>query len=821
MFEKLFSKIGDNINFITKNYIWIIIFGLILSVITAYFGSKLRIKSSLDRLLPETTQSVKTLRKVQEKVGSTSNLIIVLESGGFQTNYDFAQKLLPKFEADSLIARVEFRRDVEFIEKNQLLYLSLGDLRTLYTKVKSKIDKEKEKLNPMFVDLDLGFGDEEEDDTSLAEIDEKGKIPDEFYRSEDGKILLIQLYPKARSTNVSTAKKVVKHIQGIVESENPKEFSKDLKIYYGGDFQNKIDNYEVVTNDIFGTLPYGLAFVMLVILLYFWQPLDKTNPKAILSSLLKQIVSILLIVIPLAMSLCWTFGLTYLAIGNLNIITGFLIVILFGLGIDFGVHLYSRYLEERTAGHSQEESLRIMITTTGVATTTSALTTAAAFFSLTINDFKGFSELGFISGVGIIFGLLTMLFILPAFIVAGEKTGAFVTTRSIVNSYEHLNGEPIKWWKKALFICSIITVFSIGVLPNIEFEYDFTNLRADVATSNEGKAKIKQVFKDASDNSPVFVLANTEEIKEIKQVIEEKIKTDTLSPTIKKIKTIEKAVPFDQLKKIRIIKKLKRLVEDDAADLVKGKDKERLDRLRKAVLVTEPITIENVPFNIKKAFIGKDKSTGEFAYIYPSVPMKDGKNAINFADDIREITIPSGKTFYTSGNPIIFADLLLLMEQDVEIAIAFTLGMVFLLLLIDLRNLKSTFFVLIPLLVGISWMAGVMWLTGMKLNFYNMVVLPSIIGIGIDDGVHIYLRYREENRTSLKKVFFSTAKVISVTSLTTAIGFASLTLAHHKGLNSMGYLAVTGIAASLLASAFFLPSILQFLENRRMKTENK
>lgn len=820
MLEKIFSKIGDNINFITKNYIWIILIGLFVSGITAYFGAKLRIKSSLDRLLPESTQSVKTLRKVQEKVGSTSNLIIVLESEDFQTNYDFAQILIPKFEKDSLISRVEFRRDVDFIEKNQLLYLDLEDLRTLYRKVKSKIDKEKEKLNPMFVDLDLGFDEEEEDDASLAEFDEKGKIPDEFYRSQDGKILLIQLYPKARSTNVSTAKKVVKHIRKIVEAEKPQEFNKSLKIYYGGDFQNKIDNYEVVTNDIFGTLPYGLACVMLVILLYFWQPLDKSNFQTIISSLLKQIFSILLIVIPLIMSLCWTFGLTYLFIGNLNIITGFLVVILFGLGIDFGVHLYSRYLEERTTGHSQEEALKLMLTTTGVATTTSALTTAVAFFSLTINEFKGFSELGLISGMGIVFGLFAMLFILPAFIVAGEKTRAFVTTRSIVKSYEHLNGQPITWWKRALFICSIITLFSVSVLPQIEFEYDFTNLRAVVKKSNVGKSKIKKVFKDASDNSPVFVLANTEEIKEIKKVIEEKIKTDTLSPTIKKIKTIEKAVPFDQKKKLRLIKKLKNLVEDDAADLVKGKDKERLERLRKAVQVTDPITIENVPFNIKKAFIGKDKSTGEFAYIYPSVPMKDGKNAINFADDIREITIPSGKTFYTSGNPIIFADLLLLMEKDVEIAIAFTLGMVFLLLLIDLRNLKSTFFVLIPLLVGISWMAGVMWLTDMKLNFYNMVVLPSIIGIGIDDGVHIYLRYREENKTSLKKVFFSTAKVISVTSLTTSIGFASLILAHHKGLNSMGYLAVTGIAASLLTSAFFLPSILQFLENRKLKIGN-
>ncbi|MCC7430715.1 MMPL family transporter [bacterium] len=815
MLQKLFAKISGFTPSLIKNYHLIILINLLLAGITGYFGAKLRINSNLDRLLPETTQSVKTLRKIQEKVGSTSNLIVVLEAENFETNLAFAEKLVPKFEADTSIARVDFRRNVNFLEKNQLLYLSFEDLEKLHDKVKEKISQEKEKANPMFVDLDLGLDDEEESpDSSLAEIDRKFKTPDEFYRSEDGKILLIQLYPKERSTDTKKAEAVVSHVQEIVQSENPEQAK--VKIFYGGDFQNKIDNYKVVTHDVLGTTPYGLLAVMLTILIYFWQKLNFSSVSKLLISFFKQFFSVFLIMIPLFISICWVFGLTYFVIGSLNIITGFLIVILFGLGIDFGIHHYTRYVEERTNGKTQEEAIRTLIANTGVASTTSALTTVAAFYSLILNDFKGFSEFGFIAGTGVLFSLAAMLFLLPAFIVAGEKIGFLVTQSAFVKGYESLSNKPVTWWKPALLVFSLLTVFSFAAASKLEFEYDFTNLRAIVELSKEGKEKISQVFKDSSENSPVFVLANQDEMREIKKIIEEKIKSDTLTPTIKKIKTIEKALPSNQEEKLEIIRKIRKLTEDEGTKLLKGEDKDRLERLKKAVEVDKPFTLEEVPFELKSAFVGKDKSTGEFAYIFPGVPMKDGKNAINFADDIREIKIANGKTFYTSGNPIIFADLLLLMEKDVAFAVVLTFLLVFGLLFFDFRSLKETVIALIPLVTGISWLFGAMWIFDWKLNFYNMIAIPSLIGMGIDNGVHLYLRYREEGYTSLQKVLHSTGRAMTATSITTAFGFASLTLAHHKGLNSLGYLAVTGMLSCLVTSVCFLPAILQFLENKKL-----
>ena len=141
----------------------------------------------------------------------------------------------------------------------------------------------------------------------------------------------------------------------------------------------------------------------------------------LISVYFRQVLSPLFIVLPLLMSLSWTFGLTWIVIGNLNQITVCLFAILFGLGIDFGIHIFARYREARRRGLTTEAALIETVCQTGSALTTTAVTTSVAFFSLLFSDFKGFSEFGFIVGAGIMFSLVAMLVVCPAFIVLVER----------------------------------------------------------------------------------------------------------------------------------------------------------------------------------------------------------------------------------------------------------------------------------------------------------------------------------------------------------------------------------------------------------------
>ena len=108
-----------------------------------------------------------------------------------------------------------------------------------------------------------------------------------------------------------------------------------------------------------------------------------------------------------------------------------------------------------------------------------------------------------------------------------------------------------------------------------------------------------------------------------------------------------------------------------------------------------------------------------------------------------------------------------------------------------------------------------MELCGLKLTMVNVIGLPLILGIGIDDGVHILHRYHGEGPGSLRKVFTSTGKAVLLTSITTMLAFGSLVFATYRGLGSLGSALFIGVATCLLTSVFMLPAMIGMLEKRR------
>jgi len=126
------------------------------------------------------------------------------------------------------------------------------------------------------------------------------------------------------------------------------------------------------------------------------------------------------------------------------------------------------------------------------------------------------------------------------------------------------------------------------------------------------------------------------------------------------------------------------------------------------------------------------------------------------------------------------------------------------LLLIDFKNPLLAFMAMVPLIAGTAWMAGLTKLAGMKLNFNNVIALPLIIGIGIDDGVHLIHRYRVEGGGGVRTIFANTGKAILLTSLTTMIGFGSLIFMTHRGMASMGTVLTIGIGSCFITTLLFL-----------------
>ena len=247
---------------------------------------------------------------------------------------------------------------------------------------------------------------------------------------------------------------------------------------------------------------------------------------------------------------------------------------------------------------------------------------------------------------------------------------------------------------------------------------------------------------------------------------------------------------------------------------IEDEETEELEKLRQAAGTEELIALSEIPEALRKQYTSKSGELGNFVIVYPSVGLSDGRLSIAFSDDVGRVETAGGDVYYAGSTSLVAADMLRLMQREAPWMVLATLVIVLLVMGANFRSPKWTALAVLPLAVGILWMLLLMELFGLKLNFYNLVVLPAVLGIGNDAGVHLVHRYREEGRGSSRRVLRSTGEHVTMGSVTTMIGFGGLLLSFHPGLRSIGALAVVGIGATLLAALLFLPALLQWLEDR-------
>lgn len=222
----------------------------------------------------------------------------------------------------------------------------------------------------------------------------------------------------------------------------------------------------------------------------------------------------------------------------------------------------------------------------------------------------------------------------------------------------------------------------------------------------------------------------------------------------------------------------------------------------------QTITLDMLPSLIRNKYISEDGSRFLIT-LYPKGNVWNMDYLDAFTQDVLSIT------HSISGTPPMFYYMLKIIGQDGKRAIFLTLAVVFVLLLIDFRSIKHALFAMLPLLVALIWTVGFMGLTGIQFTLLNIMAIPLILGIGIDDGVHVLHRYKHEGPGSVNTVFRSTGKAIIITSLTTMLAFGSLVFATYRGFGSLGLALFIGVGMCLLATITLLPAIMAIIERKK------
>jgi len=223
---------------------------------------------------------------------------------------------------------------------------------------------------------------------------------------------------------------------------------------------------------------------------------------------------------------------------------------------------------------------------------------------------------------------------------------------------------------------------------------------------------------------------------------------------------------------------------------------------------TSHISLKNLPDYITEQFYNKNKDH-MLVSIVPKGMVWDLEVLDRFSNQLNTVSE------HITGTPLIIRALIKYIGKDGLISTILAIVVVFLVLLVDFRNVKIVLITMIPLIFGAVWMVGLLSTFGLNLTLVNLMGIPMIVGIGIDFGVHIMHRYRVEGIGKIRAVIASTGKAIMVTSLTTMAGFGSLMIAKYRGLGSLGILLTLGVAACFLTTMMILPAIIGWMEKSK------
>ena len=799
---------------------------LVLSALGVWQASTLRIDTDIVSLLPPEYTSVQAIERLQEQVGSETTVDIAVYSPSFEDNRRYAEALVEALMDEQrpdgdgpYFTRVDFKRDIRFISENALYFATFEELDRLETFVRGQAQEIRSATDPLRVSL---FG--PADSAAAARQREGDRLRsdlaqlalNEYLVSPDSTTLVVRFYPTVSQTNIGFVEQLYADVDRIIDEVGPQEYNPEMEVTAAGRLLRQTIEVRSITTDVQTSFGAGVLSVILAVVLYFLYKSIQARTggrlvwRVVATELLRTPVTAVLLTLPLLMSLTWAGGVAGLAFGTLNLMTSTLGLVLFGLGIDYGIHFYARYAEERGSGSGVAEAVEETFVSTGEGIAVSALTTASALFVLQLADFRGFSEFGLIGGLGIVFALVSMLTVLPALLSIAERTGALnLRLRGEASSYEPDHRFPFS--RTVLSVCLVVTGACVLAFQAVQFEYDFSKLDPEYDDYFRRAEALEPVLGQGERRNPAYILLDSPaDVRSVSLALKDLADQDSL---ILAVESLQERFPTDSITVQRKLERLAEVREVLSDPFLLADTTGQVERLRRAASAREPIPLDSVPAFITRPFTTKAGEVGDFVIVFPRGNMADGRLSIRFAELIGQVSTPEGGAFYAASTQLVAADMLRLMQEESPVMAGVTFVLVFVFVFLTFRSLKWTVVAVVPLAIGLTWMMGVMVLFGVSLTFYNLVVLPTVLGIGNDGGVHLTHRYREQGRGSIRRVLRTTGEHVSMGALTNLIGFGGLLLSSHPGLRSIGVLAVVGIGATLAATLVFFPALLQVIED--------
>lgn len=552
-------------------------------------------------------------------------------------------------------------------------------------------------------------------------------------------------------------------------------------------------------------------------------------------------------------SLVWTAAAAMATVGYFNTISAAFAVLLIGLGVDFGLHIALRVQECVRAGLAPEAAFAEAGRSVGGAVSLCALTSAIGFVAFIPTEYQGLADLGVIAAEGMFLALLASFTVLPALLrLVGTRGGPVPAPGEGLRALVERRARPVALGALLLGLASV------PVAARIVFDFSTLGLKDPRSESMTTLAELHA--KDIVTDYSVTVLAESLEatrrlaaaLEALPLVEEVRLPTDFVpEQQAAKLEAIEEAALFmqpvladhpprpapsnaerlaavDSLRRAladlgpvaerppalaatarlesvlnrllaqpepaRLAAVLETLLVDELAD--------RLDWLRRALRVG-PIAFEDLPEGLRERWVAADGRARVVAL--PREDVRDVAALRAFVDAV------AGVAPGATGRPVVEAGIGGIVVRSFQTALGIAAVVIAALLGVTLRSLALSAIVLAPITLASLWTVAFGVLTDTPFNMANVIVIPLVVGLGVDNGIHVVLRHRDAG--SLAEVLrSSTPRAVLLSALTTLAAFGSLGLSSHRGIQSLGVLLAVAVASLIVATLVVLPALLHLYE---------
>lgn len=666
---------------------------------------------------------------------------------------------------------------------------------------------------------------------------EKQLTEAQYFFTQDGTLAMLLCRPKKAGQSFTPAKEANEAMRAILADVNTG--FPQLKLGLTG--LPVLETDEMVQSDVDTERASWLA-ILGVAILYFVVYRGFRFPLLTLASLVAGTV--------------WALGWATVTVGHLNILSATFAVMLIGMG-DYGVLWVARYDESRKNGRSIEEAMRDTAERAGPSIVTAACSTALAFFATMLADFKAVAELGWIAGCGVLFCALACLTLMPAALTIIERrrelrvpTSAACQTLPFPTTWmPALSNRP----RTVLALGALITFACGTIAADLHYDHNLLHLQPRGLDSVTWEQKLIErgggMTWDAmsiarSREEAIALRGKYQAVPEVGKVIEVASlvppEQEEKLPAVRAIhEKLQNLLPPDRVpvpwgSNPELVRdgslRVQRLAGSDtalsqaAAELVAAlRTPAAAERLRtfdrrlvadlandlnrlKAVSRPAPILETDLPVELRERYIG---ANGEYLVrAFAKESLWDYASLRHFTEAVERGADPAatGKAFRTQEG-------LQQMKVGFEWAGVYALIAIVIVLALDLRSVKDLLLGLFPLAVGVTLTLGCMVLAGVYMNPANMIALPLIVGVGVDNGVHVLHDYRDRRPGTPYRLGSATGRGVLVAALTTVLGFGTLMTSRHQGMASLGLVLALGVSFCMIAALVWLPAILRLMDS--------